>query len=234
MKDIIALVDCNNFFVTCERLFNPKLKGKPVCVLSNNDGCVISRSNEAKNLGVPMGIPYFIAKNQFKNVIFLSGHLSSYAEISTRVMEKLKNFTPDVEIYSIDEAYLNLTNLNKTFNCTFDELIKRIAKEVEDETGISISVGLSYSKTLAKLASEKAKALQKQGIDQKTYIIGFREIKDELKKTDISEISGIGRNLDKLLKKYLIKTGFDFISQNDFWIKKLMGKIGLDLKQELI
>ncbi len=234
MKKVIALVDCNNFFVSCERLFNPKLKNKPVCVLSNNDGCVVSRSNEAKNLGVPMGVPYFIAKNQFKNVIFLSGHLSKYAEISNKVMEKLKDYTPIVEVCSIDEAYLDLTNLNKTFNCTFDELIKKIADDIENEIGISISIGLSYSKTLAKLASEKAKALQKKGIDQKTYIIGYMQIKEELKKTDISEICGIGRNTDKLLKKYLIKTAFDFINQNEFWIKKLMGKVGLDLKQELL
>lgn len=234
MKDVVALIDCNNFFVSCERLFNPKLNNKPVCVLSNNDGCVVSRSNEAKKLGVPMGIPYFIAKNQFKNVIFLSGNLSKYAEISNKVMEKLKDFTPDVEVYSIDEAYLNLTNLNKTFNCTFNDLIQKISNDIFCQIGVDVSVGLSYSKTLAKLACEKAKALQKQGINQKTYIIGYREINSVLQNTDIKEINGIGKNNEKLLRKYLINTGFDFINQNDFWIKKLMGKTGLDLKQELL
>ena len=112
MKQVIALVDCNNFFVSCERLLKPELIGKAVCVLSNNDGCVVSRSNEAKKMGIAMGAPYFMLKNHYKNAVFLSGNLPFYCEISKRVMDKLLDFTPDIEIYSIDEAFLDLIKLS--------------------------------------------------------------------------------------------------------------------------
>ncbi len=234
MKRVIALVDCNNFFVSCERLLKPELIDKPVCVLSNNDGCVVSRSNEAKRLGVEMGAPYFIVKNQFKKVIFLSGNLPFYCEISKRVMDKLYDFTPDVEIYSIDEAFLDLTGLRKTFNCSYEELVEKIVKDIKNEIGIDVSVGLSYSKVLAKLANDKAKTLQKIKVDKKTYKIGYRQIQEELKSTLISEVWGVGKNTTALLKKHLIQSAWDFVSQDDVWIKKNLGKIGLDLKQELL
>ncbi len=238
MKKVIALVDCNNFFVACERLYRPELVGKAVCVLSNNDGCVVSRSNEAKRLGVQMGAPYFMIKNQFKNVVFLSGNLPFYCEISMRIMQKLKDFTPDVEIYSIDEAFLDLTGLRKTFNCSYEEIVKKIVKEVKEETGIDVSIGLSYSKVLAKLASDKAKNIQKvqkrEDTDARVYKIGYRQIQKELKETLISDIWGVGKNTTALLKKHLIQSAFDFVSQDDVWLKKNLGKIGLDLKQELL
>jgi len=233
-KRVIALVDCNNFFVACERLRKPELRDIPVCVLSNNDGCVVSRSNEAKRMGVEMGAPYFICKNQFKKVTFLSGDLTYYCEISKRVMDKLYDYTPDIEIYSIDEAFLDLTGLRKTFNCSYEEIIERIVKEIKDEIGIDVSVGLSYSKVLAKLANDKAKNLQKIKIDKKTYKIGYRDIQKELKESLISEVWGVGKNTTALLKKHLIQTCFDFISQDDIWIKKHLGKIGIELKQELL
>ena len=233
-KRVIALVDCNNFFVSCERLMHPELNGKPVCVLSNNDGCVVSRSNEAKRLGVQMGAPYFIVKNQFKNVTFLSGNLTYYCEISKRVMNELINFTPEIEVYSIDEAFLDLTGLRKTFNCSYEEITEKIVKDIKEKIGIDVSVGLSYSKVLAKLANDKAKNLQKIKIDKKTYKIGYRQIQEELKSTLISEIWGVGKNTNALLKKHLIQTAYDFVSQDDAWLKRNLGKIGLDLKQELL
>lgn len=233
-KRIIALVDCNNFFVACERLRKPELIDVPVCVLSNNDGCVVSRSNEAKRMGVEMGAPYFICKNQFKKVKFLSGDLTYYCEISKRVMDKLYDFSPDVEIYSIDEAFLDLTGLRKTFNCSYQDIIEKIVKEIKDEIGIDVSVGLSYSKVLAKLANDKAKVLQKNKIDKKTYVIGYRDIQKELKETLMSEVWGVGKNTTALLKKYLIQTCHDFVFQDDIWIKKNLGKVGLELKQELL
>ena len=238
MKRVIALVDCNNFFVSCERLLKPELIGKPVCVLSNNDGCVVSRSNEAKKMGVNMGAPYFMIKNQFKKVIFLSGNLPFYCEISKRVMNKLYDYTPDVEVYSIDEAFLDLTGLRKTFKCSYEDIIKKIAEDIKIEIGIDVSVGLSYSKVLAKLACEKTKNLQKtlkdEFINKKTYKIGYREIENELKATLISDIWGIGKNTNAFLKKHLIQTAWDFATQEDIWLKKNLGKIGLDLKQELL
>lgn len=235
MKRVIALVDCNNFFVSCERLLKPELIGKPVCVLSNNDGCVVSRSNEAKRMGIQMGAPYFIAKNQFKKITFLSGNLPFYCEISKRVTDKLFEFTPDVEIYSIDEAFLDLTGLRKTFNCSYEEIIERIVKEIKDEIGIDVSIGLSYSKVLSKLACDKVKNLQSKNITESmTYKIGYRQIQKELKETLISEIWGVGKNTTALLKKFFIQTAYDFTLQEDAWIKKNLGKIGLDLKQELL
>lgn len=234
MKRVIALVDCNNFFVSCERLRRSELINKPVCVLSNNDGCVVSRSNEAKRLGVEMGAPYFMIKHQFKKVTFLSGDLTYYREISKKVMAKLFDFTPDVEIYSIDEAFLDLTGLRKTFNCSYEELIEKIVKDIEFETGVPVSVGMSYSKVLAKLANDKAKALQKQNPNIRTYKIGYRKIKEELKASLISEVWGIGKNTTAMLKKHLIQTAYDFVSQEDIWLKNSIGKIGLDLKQELL
>lgn len=233
-KRVIALVDCNNFFVSCERLLKPELIGKPVCVLSNNDGCVVSRSNEAKKMGLEMGAPYFIAKNQFKKVIFLSGNLPFYCEISKRVMEKLKDFTPDVEIYSIDEAFLDLTGLRKTFNCSYEEIIEKIVVDIKNEIGVDVSVGLSYSKVLAKLANDKSKEIQKKFPEKKTYKIGYRKIEEELKSTLISDVWGVGKNITTRLKKYLIQTCYDFVSQEDVWIKKNLGKTGLDLKLELL
>lgn len=233
-KKVIALVDCNNFFVSCERLLRPELIGKPVCVLSNNDGCVVSRSNEAKKMGLQMGAPYFIVKNQFKKVVFLSGNLPFYCEISKRVMNKLHDYTPDVEIYSIDEAFLDLTGMDKIFNCSYEELVKKIVYDIKNEVGIDVSVGLSYSKVLAKLANDKSKNIQKTLPDKKTYLIGYRKIEEELKATLVSEIWGVGKNTSALLKKYLIQTAWEFVSQSDFWIKKNLGKTGLDLKQELL
>lgn len=233
-KRVIALVDCNNFFVACERLRRPELSLKPVCVLSNNDGCVVSRSNEAKKLGVNMGAPYFMIKHQFKKVTFLSGDLPYYCEISKRVMDKLYCYTPDVEIYSIDEAFLDLTGLRKTFNCSYQDLIKKIVYDIKNEIGIDVSVGLSYSKVLAKLANDKSKNLQKTMPEMKTYTIGYRKIQQELKESLISDVWGIGRNTSALLKKHLIQTAYEFVSQEDIWIKKKLGKTGLDLKQELL
>ena len=231
---VIALVDCNNFFVSCERLLKPELIGKPVCVLSNNDGCVVSRSNEAKKLGLKMGAPYFIVKNQFKNVTFLSGNLPFYCEISKRVMDKLYDYTPDVEIYSIDEVFLDLTGMDKVTGLSFDELINKIVFDIKEEIGIDVSVGLSYSKVLAKLANDKSKTIQLSMPDKKTYKIGYRKIEEELKETLISEVWGVGKNTTALLKRYLIQTAWEFVSQSDFWIKKNLGKTGLDLKQELL
>ena len=124
----IALVDCDSFFVSCEQLMNPELLNKPVCVASNNDGCVIARSKEAKTLGIRMGLPLFMAKKEFPQGIYLSGNISLYSEISDRVMATLKEYSPVIEIYSIDEAFVDLTGLRKLYRKDFLE----IAKEIRD------------------------------------------------------------------------------------------------------
>lgn len=232
--NVIALVDCNNFFASCEVLFRPELKGKPVCVLSNNDGCIVARSNEAKALGVKMGMPYFMAKKQFKNITYLSGNHARYNEISKRVMTKLYDYTPTVEVYSIDEAFLDLGGTRRLHRCSYEEIIEKIRKDIKEEIGIDVSIGLSYSKTLAKLACEKAKELNKKDSSIGTYKIGYREIKEELKNTSIEDIWGVGANTAALLRKHYISSACSFTSQNDAWIKRVMGKVGLDLKYELL
>lgn len=232
--NVIALVDCNNFFASCEILFRPELKGKPVCVLSNNDGCIVARSNEAKALGIKMGMPYFMAKKQFKNATYLSGNHARYNEISKRVMTKLYNYTPTVEVYSIDEAFLDLGGTRRLHRCSYEEIIEKIRKDIKEDIGIDVSIGLSYSKTLAKLACEKAKELNKKDPLIGTYKIGYREIKEELKNTSIEDIWGVGANTAALLRKHYISSAYSFTSQNDAWIKRVMGKVGLDLKYELL
>ncbi|MBR1976840.1 hypothetical protein IKA15_01010 [bacterium] len=234
---IIALMDCNNFFASCEVLANPTLAGKAICVLSNNDGCVIARSYEAKQMGIPMGYPYFKAKVQFPNAIYISGSRGNYAEISNRIMEKIKDYSDTVEVYSIDEAFIDLTNTLTANKCTPEELIVRIKKEIKEEIGIDVSIGLAPTKTLAKFASEKAK--NKSNIFQDDYpkglyVIKEENIKEELSDAPIEDIWGIGRINSKLMHSYLIKTASDFCALNDSWIKKNMGKSWLDLKSELL
>ncbi|MCQ2957578.1 MAG: hypothetical protein MJ180_01600 [Candidatus Gastranaerophilales bacterium] len=228
MERIIALVDCDSFFVSCEQAVKPELKGQPVCVLSNNDGCVVSRSKEAKKLGIKMGMPYFMAKKDFPKGIYLTGNHKLYKEISKKVMNCLKNFSPDVEIYSIDEAFIDLTGTKKLFKQNYPEIIKNIRKTVLKEADIPVSIGLSTSKTLAKLASDKAK--NAGGI----YIINKDNIETEMQNTKIEEIWGIGKNITVTLKKKGILNCFEFIQMPDGVIKQLLGAKGLEMKHELL
>ena len=226
----IALVDCNNFFVSCEQLMNPVLQNRAVCVLSNNDGCVIARSKEAKAMGIPMGYPLFKAKKEFKNVIYVSRNFGLYHDISSRIMAKLLSYTPEVEQYSIDEAFLDLTGLKKLYRCSYEEIIAKIKHEIETEIGVPVSIGLAPSKTLAKLACEKAKKEESlNGLCR----IRVRNIDEILKKTYVEDIWGVGKNTAALFHKYGIYKCSELVKQNDFWLKKIWGKRGLELKAEL-
>lgn len=228
MKRIIALVDCDSFFVTCEQVVEPSLKGQPVCVVSNNEGCVISRSREAKKMGVKMGMPYFMAKKEFPKAIYIRAEHDRYDWFSKRVMECLKEFSPDVEIYSIDEAFIDLTGTRKLYKRNYTEIARLIKNTIKEKTDIDVSIGVSHSKTLAKLASDKAK--NTGGI----YVISMFNIEKELKQTKASEIWGVGRRIDLFFKKWGIFTGYDFIQKPDSWIKKELGKTGLEMKHELL
>lgn len=229
MKEkIVALVDGNNFFVSCEILMNPSLKGKPVCVLSNNDGCVISRSYEAKKIGIKMGQPYFLAKKDFPDAIYLSANFSVYHELSQRMIEKLQNYSDKLDVYSIDEAFLDLTGLDKILKLSFDEIAKLIKKDIEETIGVSVSVGIANSKTLAKIATHKAKT------QNGTYVISKENIDFELKNIPIEEVWGIGRNISRSLKAYGVFFALDILSKDDDFYKIHYGKKGLELKYELL
>lgn len=224
----IALIDCDSFFVSCEQLVNPKLLNRPVCVMSNNDGCVVARSKEAKKIGIKMGMPVFMAKKEFPGAIYLSGNMSLYGEISERVMKTLHEFSPVVEVYSIDEAFIDLTGLRRLYKKPYIEVAKLIREKIKHDIGIPVSIGLSSSKTLAKLSTERAK--NKNGV----YRIGFREISAELKKTSLMDIWGIGANTSAFLHKYNIKTAYEITMLENVKIKRLLGKKGVELKHELL
>ena len=182
-KNYIALVDCDSFFVCCEQKVNPELKGKPVSVISNKDGCVISRSKEAKKMGVRMGEPLFMAKKEHPKGIYIVANHELYGKISHDVMSLLKDFSPTVEVYSIDEAFVDLTGLKKLYNMDYPEMAAYLRQKIKDELDISVSIGLSSSKSLAKLASDKAKT-QNSGV----YVINPRFATEEMKNTTIDEI----------------------------------------------
>ena len=153
----IALVDCDSFFVSCERKLNPELNGLPVSVVSGERGCVIARSREAKLLGVPMGIPLFQAVEKYPKCIYIPANHYAYTKISQMVMAILKDFSPNVQVYSIDEAFVDFTGLTKLYGKNYYQLGAELQKQVWDSVNIPVTIGVSTSKTLAKLASDKAK-----------------------------------------------------------------------------
>lgn len=228
-KHIIALVDCDSFFVSCEQAVNPELKEKPVCVMSGRGQCVISRSKEAKKLGIRMGMPYFQIEGSMKKAIFINANHELYSEISKKVMAVLKTFSPLVEVYSIDEAFVDLTGLERLYKRNYLEIAQMIREKVKEEADIPVSIGVSSSKSLAKLASDKAKKLE-EGV----FLIGARKITPLLQKTGIDEIWGIGRNLSLMLRKHGILTAYELVSQDDLWLDKQIGIRGLEMKHELL
>ena len=225
----IALIDCDSFFVSCERKLNPKLNAKPVCVVSGERGCVIARSIEAKEMGIPMGQPLFMAKKEFPNAIYVNANHYNYAQISEQVMSFLKNFSPTVEVYSIDEAFVDLTGLSKLYKKNYYDLAKYIRDEIAQQVGIPVSVGVSRTKALAKLASDKSKTTKDH-----VYIAGKRGLIRLLKSSEIGEVWGIGRRLEPKLRGHGIYTAYDYVQKNDVWLKSRFGKLGLELKYELL
>ena len=227
-----ALVDCNNFYASCERVFQPQFVGKPVAILSNNDGCVISRSNEAKSVGIPMGAPAFKIKElvKEKNVKLFSSNYALYGDLSNRVMSILGQFTPNVEIYSIDEAFLNFDGLNVS---DYHDYGLQMKTRVQKWVGIPVCIGFAPTKALSKVANKIAKKFQDR--THGVYVIDSDEKRIKaLKWTKIEDVWGIGYRMNKKMKVKNIVTALDFIApQHEAWIKKEMGVIGLRLKYEL-
>ncbi len=224
----IALIDCNSFYVSCERLFNPKIRKKPVVVLSNNDGCIISRSTEAKALGIKMGEPYFKAKDIIiKNKVeVFSSNYSLYGDLSRRVMRTLKRFNSAIEVYSIDEAFLDLSNFP-------DNEVERVGKEIRETvlkwTGIPTSIGIAKTKTLSKVANHIAKK-KKSGV---TSLIGIENIDPILEKVEINDVWGVGRQLTKFYHKNGIYNAKQLKNKSNTWIKKNSNVLGSRTAMEL-
>ncbi len=222
----VALIDCNSFYVSCERLFNPKIQNVPVVVLSNNDGCVISRSTEAKKLGIRMGEPYFKVKDLVKknNVQIFSSNYALYGDLSRRVMKVLKGFTDKIEIYSIDEAFLDLSHIK-------DEQVEEYGKQIRERvlkwTGIPTSVGISNTKTLSKVANHIAKK-------NKAGVVFLKEnIDNILKNFNIADVWGVGRQLSKLYIKNGIDNAYKLKNISNTWVKKSTNVLGAKTVMEL-
>lgn len=228
---MFALIDCNNFYASCERVFRPDLRGKPVVILSNNDGCVIARSNEAKALGVPMGAPAFKHKELFEknNIHVFSSNFALYGDMSNRVMQILSKYSPDMEIYSVDEAFLDFKGF-ELFNLM--EIGNKMKNEVEKCTGIPVSVGFAPTKALAKVANKIAKKFPDRtgGV----YMIDDDSKREKaLKWLKIEDVWGIGRRHSKRLQELGIRTAYQFIQMQDSWVKKNMSVVGVRLKKDL-
>jgi DNA polymerase V len=225
-----GLVDCNNFYVSCERTFQPHLNGKPVVVLSNNDGCAIARSEEAKALGIAMGTPAYMIRDTLKahNVAVFSSNYTLYGDMSDRVMRTLAKFVPRLEIYSIDEAYLDMNDMPYVDLLSLGMTIR---KTVLQNVGIPVSIGIAPTKTLAKMANDFAKKHFRQiGV----YYAGTNDvIEDMLKQAEVEDVCGIGHRHSLRLKSNKITTAWQFAQMPSDWVRTHMSVVGLRLQSEL-
>lgn len=228
---MFALVDCNNFYASCERVFNPNLREKPVAILSNNDGCVISMSDEAKNLQLPFGAPIFKWEGFCKanNIKVLSSNYPLYGDMSSRVMSILQQFTPDVEVYSIDEAFLEFKGFD-TYD--FDDYGNKIRLRILKWTGIPTCVGIAPTKALSKVANKIARKFPNE--TKGVYVIDSEKKRIKaLKWIKLEDVWGIGRGLQKRLAAKNCKTAFDFVQLTDDWVRKNFSITEWKLKKDL-
>jgi DNA polymerase V len=225
-----ALIDCNSFYCACERVFNPSLLTRPVVVLSNNDGCVIARTNEAKALGIPMGAPMHQIKHLVAqhNIAVFSSNYALYGDMSARVMTILGQFSPEMEIYSIDEAFLNLSGFNHLDLRVYGKTIIRTTRQ---STGIPVSIGIAATKTLAKLANK----LAKKSVESPNVCVLDSEKTTEaaLKIFPIEDVWGVGRQHANRLAQMRVKTAFDFTQLPSAWVRANMSVVGLRMWEEL-
>ena len=227
---MFALADCNNFFVSCERVFRPELNERPVIVLSSNDGCAIARSNEAKALGIKMGDPLFKIRDIVRrnDVTIFSSNMALYADFSRRIRMILREYAPHIEVYSIDEAFLDLRGVD---NNDFDAFAKDLSLQCRRLTGIPVSVGVAPTKTLAKIAAELCKHYPK--LRGGCFMHKAADIEKVLRKTPIEDVWGIGRRTTPRLKAKGVTTAYDFSRLPKEWVKRNMGINGLRTWQEL-
>ncbi len=230
MSALFALIDCNNFYVSCERVFNPELEGQPVVVLSNNDGCIIARSNEAKALGIKMGEPYFQCKPLIDRhrVRVFSSNYALYGDMSRRVMEVLDRLEPEVEVYSIDEAFIRLPAASEM---TLRLNGVNIKNTIRQYTGIPVSIGFGATKTLAKIANRMAKKQPEHG--GVCAILPGSDIAGMLKNVEVGDVWGIGGRSTRKLGGQGIRTAFDLSQANETWIRKNLSITGVRTMLEL-
>ncbi|PTX15024.1 DNA polymerase V [Pontibacter mucosus] len=230
MTSLFALVDCNNFYASCERVFNPSLEGKPVVVLSNNDGCVIARSGEAKALGIGMGTPYFELRDLIKRegVAVFSSNYELYGDMSARVVETLSQFSPHVEVYSIDESFLDLGDFYKV---DLQAYAREIRQTVRQWLGMPVAVGVAPTKTLAKVANRIAKKSPKA--DGVLVLTDERHIEAALRRTGAGDVWGIGHRYARKLAGYGVHTAWDLRNVTDAFAKKHLTVVGLRTVREL-
>lgn len=231
MATAFFLVDCNNFYVSCERVFRPELEGKPVVVLSNNDGCFISRSDEVKFLNIPMGAPYFKYKKEvelYKMHVF-SANFSLYGDISHRIMSTLASFCSKIEVYSIDEAFMEFNDIDEDKLTEFAHEIRRTIKKW---TGIPVSIGIGSTKTLAKLANKIARKYGKNtgGVYN---ISSVPDIDRVLGQLPVDMVWGVGRQSTLFLNSEGVKTVLQLKNSNDTWLQKNMSIVGVRIAWEL-
>ena len=227
-----AIVDCNSFYASCERLFKPSLNGKPVVVLSNNDGCIVSRTDEAKALGIQMAGPYYQNKEEIlkNNVAVFSSNYHLYGDMSKRVMETLRLLSPEVEVYSVDESFLDLTGIDETKLYDYSLFVKHTT---EQWTGIPVSVGVAPSKVLSKLANRLAKK-DKKGTRGVVVLQTAEQQMDALQRTAVEDIWGVGNAGSKKLRMFNINTAWDLRNMSEEWARKNLGGIvGVRLIKEL-
>lgn len=230
---MVGLMDCNNFFVSCERLFRPDLRGKPVAVLSSNDGCIVARSQEVKDIGIPMGAPLFQIKDMCKNhdITLFSSNFALYRDVSSRVMSALKDEFSRCEIYSVDEAFFSI---DTDFHL---ETLGEIRARIIQKTGIPVSIGVAPTKTLAKVANQIAKKSSAQCQTscriEGVFVMGMDEWKEIRKTMSCGSVWGIGRQTSAFLTKNNINTVFDFLCLDASFIKQSLGVVGERLRMEL-
>lgn len=228
-KKIFALIDCNAFYVSCERVFNPKLNNKPVVALSNNDGCIIARSKEAKALGIKMGVPLFKVKDivERENVIVFSSNYTLYADMSRRVMNIISEFAPSIEVYSIDEAFIELTNMN----VDYESYVRQMRKVILQYTGIPVSIGVASTKTLTKVANHIAK--DDESLEGVCSLVKHENLDQVLEDTNVVDVWGVGRQLSKKLIANGIFNAKLLKNCEDAWVRKMMSVNGLKTVSEL-
>ena len=227
---MFALADCNNFYASCERVFRPDLQGRPIIVLSSNDGCAIARSNEAKALGIKMGAPYFNIRELVErhNIAVFSGNMALYGDMSQRVRWVLEEYAPSIEVYSIDEAFLDLRGME---GVDFDSYAKEISRECWRQTSIPVSVGIAPTKTLAKIASKLCKQYPK--LRGGCYMHRKEDVEKVLRKFPIEDVWGIGRRVAPKLKNMGVTTAYDYTQLSESAVRSLSGITGLRTWREL-